>query len=520
MVGKSSSSKRKSSKRKRDKTSSQKKSRGKESKKRNRIHDSVPSYTDDESSNSEHTSKSHHKRRITIHKNKRPRRDYTTSSSSEDRSLSSDSDSDYSSHKKVRSSRTNLKKRASKRSKRPKDSGDDEHSGKKRKRSSRDSVIKPKKKKTLKKKIKKCLSSDSESCSISRSISSSDTADCKHRRSKFILNDERERSRGRESYKSRKTRRMRSPSRSSCDRVSKLSVSDGALSPVNDINININIPRRLKSVIAVVNQQYDEEENKLDPHKEEIVYDQNDYPSTKSPDSNEEETKMELYEPDLNSNINDCDRLFEEVDMNDFEKGNKEIETSVHVAALEGDALESILRQKALDNLKKFKGRVNNLKTNNKSVVNRSPSDVIIENVQNESTEPNFQELDHNSVPSLKSDLSEITEVEKLSDSENVEKELERATRAVEQSSEVVSKTDTCPGGEITNVGSDFISESSTGLTMTGEQILDGGNEAKDSSQFEQKTMTVMRGGEMVQVSYKVYIPKKAPALARRPLKR
>ncbi|KAJ1423161.1 hypothetical protein SESBI_12603 [Sesbania bispinosa] len=45
-------------------------------------------------------------------------------------------------------------------------------------------------------------------------------------------------------------------------------------------------------------------------------------------------------------------------------------------------------------------------------------------------------------------------------------------------------------------------------------------DESNQGSQFEQKTMNVMRGGEMVQVSYKVYIPKKTPALARRQLKR
>uniref|UniRef100_A0A7N0RG24 Uncharacterized protein n=1 Tax=Kalanchoe fedtschenkoi TaxID=63787 RepID=A0A7N0RG24_KALFE len=44
--------------------------------------------------------------------------------------------------------------------------------------------------------------------------------------------------------------------------------------------------------------------------------------------------------------------------------------------------------------------------------------------------------------------------------------------------------------------------------------------ELKESSQFQEKTMSVMRGGELVQVSYKVYIPKKAPAVARRRLKR
>ncbi|OIW05280.1 hypothetical protein TanjilG_03669 [Lupinus angustifolius] len=45
-------------------------------------------------------------------------------------------------------------------------------------------------------------------------------------------------------------------------------------------------------------------------------------------------------------------------------------------------------------------------------------------------------------------------------------------------------------------------------------------DESNPGSQFEQKKMTVMRGGELVQVSYKVYIPKKAPALSRRQLKR
>ncbi|KAK7381996.1 hypothetical protein VNO80_00610 [Phaseolus coccineus] len=44
--------------------------------------------------------------------------------------------------------------------------------------------------------------------------------------------------------------------------------------------------------------------------------------------------------------------------------------------------------------------------------------------------------------------------------------------------------------------------------------------ESNKGSQFEKKTMNVMRDGEMVQVSYKVYIPNKVPALARRQLKR
>lgn len=44
--------------------------------------------------------------------------------------------------------------------------------------------------------------------------------------------------------------------------------------------------------------------------------------------------------------------------------------------------------------------------------------------------------------------------------------------------------------------------------------------ESASGSQFEQKTFSRMRDGEVVQVSYKVYIPKKTPALARRQLQR
>ncbi|XP_020256722.1 pre-mRNA-splicing factor CWC22 homolog [Asparagus officinalis] len=44
--------------------------------------------------------------------------------------------------------------------------------------------------------------------------------------------------------------------------------------------------------------------------------------------------------------------------------------------------------------------------------------------------------------------------------------------------------------------------------------------ESASGGQFEEKTFSRMRDGEMVQVSYKVYIPKKTPALARRQLQR
>ncbi|KAL6535979.1 hypothetical protein OROHE_012823 [Orobanche hederae] len=436
--GRDSLYKRKSSKRERDITSSQKKSRRKESKK----HGS--------SSHSEHTSvspsKSNHKRRIC--KYKKLRHVYSTSSSSHDQSTSSysDSSSDDYKCKKARRSRLGLKinnKRGRQRSARAKGDGDASEGGKKNRRLGRDAVAKPKKKPSkekLKKYTSSYSSSDSESCSTRKSDSTAD--DSKRKRSKMILDSEKERPRGRESHTPCKKRRIRSPS-SSCDRGSKH--IDGALPPLNNDNNNNYYNGRLRSVIAVVDQRHDEgEENRweMNSHKEEIVYDRNDYPSLKGPESNEEGNKMEIVNQSHSvgdiageeitecgkSGINEGCRQLEEVDMTTFEKG-KEIGNSVPVADSGGDVLELILRQKALENLKKFKGRLqtgpmstNNLKRNN---VNRS-SNVMVENIQNKSTEQegnfNAREINQNSGLSRKSDISKLTEIKILACSENVDK--------------------------------------------------------------------------------------------------
>ncbi|KAI3457431.1 hypothetical protein Pfo_014094 [Paulownia fortunei] len=588
MGGRGSSSKRKSSKRKLDKTSSQKKSRRKESKKRRRTQDSVSSYSDDDSLNPEHTLSSTSKfdPRRRINKNKKLRRDFSVSSYSDDQSTSLDSDSlsTYDSgykRRKAKRSRGGLKstkKRAQKRSARS--NGDaDAHSVRKRKRLGRDRVVKPIKK-SSKKKPKKHLSSssssDSESCSTCQSSSSSSTADGKRQRSKVIIDKEIERLRGRESYKAQKKRKVRSPSCSSCgggsDHGISVSHSEGPLSPVNN-------SRRLRSVIAVAYQTHDEGENRWekDPHKEEIVYDQNDYPSPKSLDSNEGGSKMELdnHSPGASnkricvenvaseeitelgkSRIDEGDQenagnhQSEGAHMNTFEK-EKEIDMSVPVAALGGDVLETILRQKALENLRKFQGRLQtgprstNLKMNNESDVNRSSAGTV-DVVQNNSTKqgsPNAREMNQSSGLALKSDFSRFTEVKKLPVSEHVEKEPGMAKQTVAHPpngaallggleedkyacshtvlAKPVSNSDTSPGAGATNACSSSTAEPSSSVgPMSGEHNLERENEAKDGSQFEQKTMSVMRGGEMVQVSYKVYIPKKAPALARRQLRR
>ncbi|PIN15733.1 hypothetical protein CDL12_11629 [Handroanthus impetiginosus] len=558
-----SSSKRKSSKKKRDKVSFQKKTGGRtESKRHRRIYDS-----DDDSVNSEHTSsstsRSDHRRRA--NKNKKLRRDYLVSSYSDD--SDSDSMSSYDSgykRKKSRRSQVSLKskkKRAQKRSASP-ESNSDAHNVRKRKRSDRDRAVK-RKKKSSKKKPRKHLSSpsssDSESCSTCQSRSSSSTSDGKHRRNKAILDNKIERFRGRESYKARKKRKERSPSCSSSHRASDHGLSiDHSIRALSAVNNS----RRLKSVIAVVHQPHDEGENRYekDLHKEEIVYDQDDYPSPKSMDSNEG-SKMELdYNSHRASNKSVCveniegeevtelgksginegdkktggDHQSEGADMNNFE-GEKEIDVPVPAA----DDLESILRQRALENLRKFRGGLQsgpsstNLEKNNGSDVHRL-STRQVDDVQSKSTnEGSFsdQEMNQRSGNSSKRDSSLLKVVKQLPVNDTVahspdgaavlgcsEEGKGASSHAV--SANAVSRSDTSPGVRATNACSSTAEPASSVGLISGEHSSEQQNEAKDGSQFEQKTMSVMRGGEMVQVSYKVYIPKKAPALTRRQLKR
>ncbi|KAL9145856.1 hypothetical protein ABFS82_13G071700 [Erythranthe guttata] len=475
MADKGSASKSKSSKRKRDKTSSKKKSRRKESKKSRRIHDSPSSHSDHDSLISEHSSSSiDDKRRI--NKNKKRARDYS------DYSSDSDSLSDRENgvkRRKVRDSRVSsksTKKRDRKRSVSPK------AVVRKKKRLDKDRSVKSIKK-SSKKKPKKYSSSDSES-----------SGDGKNRRSRIVTDKE---ERGREStYKMSK---VRSPSSSSIS-----GRSDRAFSPV------VNNTRRLRSVITVVVHQPDDEGGNRwegDPQKEEIFYDKNDYPSPKSVDSNNA-CGEEVTDP-IKSRIDET---------NNLEKEKVSDESAPVVAALGADVLEAILRQKALENLKKFKGRLQTgpkkteLKINNETDLNK-PTELV-------------------SGPTLKEDVSRPREVVKFVDSELIEKEavIDEQTPI---GAEVVrcSEEDKCSNSRAV-LAEEFVltnddnnpanpsSSSSSARLMSDEHGLEQNDEAKDGSQFKKKTMSVVRGGEVVQVSYKVYIPKKAPALGRRQFKR
>lgn len=533
MGGKASSSRTKSSKKKRNKISSKllKKRRKKESK---FLHG--PDFVS-LSSKSTWSTSSESDYRTRKNKSKKRCHDDSASSYSDDHSMTSASESLSTHDNKSYKRRKALPQGRKRRTRKTFESAESDAESRRRKRSRRHHVVKSSNK-PLKKKSRRhftnSLSSDSESCSTCESRSSNSTGDGKHRRRKMILHKKIKNSRSRESHRARSKRKARSPSGSPCgtcrDRDVIVDQSDEVLD--HDISVDrsdealvpVNNSRRLKSVIAIVNRPTDEEENRCekDPQKEEIVCDHDDYPSPKSMDSNEGVTKKEsddqshvasnkrsvenveseviLAMKSGNEGYNTDDSWSHEVHTN-RSVNEKEINVSVNFAPLDdgdkkdgvGDDIELVLRQKALENLRRFKG---GLQATRKSVnldfnenVNESPIKRN-DNIEDKSTEPNCflaQETNKRSRPTL-------PEVKKDSDSEHTVTDLSIVPV-------VLAVNDT---------------NQAAGEHSSKEQL----DEAKNGSEFEKKTMSVMRGGEMVQVSYKVYIPKRAPALARRQLRR
>ncbi|KAL0545831.1 hypothetical protein IC582_015727 [Cucumis melo] len=231
--------------------------------------------------------------------------------------------------------------------------------------------------------------------------------------------------------------------------------------------------------------------------------------------------------------------------------------------------LESMLRQRALENLRKFKGAsprnvetIANCKVdhNNAAKQLRSPvSDSVHVTSPKNNAEINSKRfsrqgggnainsmiLKENGVKSMDAiDSAVATMHDPVYSSQNLALRPEpKVDSLIKQTSAAQESVQTKPSisdvgvGETAQtqtqmrnnddlnirngLGSSAYEPSSSLNSISGEDSLNMSNqESGESSQFEQKTMSVMRGGEMVQVNYKVYIPKRAPALTRRQLKR
>ncbi|KAF3442013.1 hypothetical protein FNV43_RR15929 [Rhamnella rubrinervis] len=402
--------------------------------------------------------------------------------------------------------------------------------------------------------------------------------------------------------------------------------------------------RRLRSVITVTEKDNEGREFNTDEHKEEVIYFHDDYPSCRSNDSNdggskregdhhshfgsEEKMRLEKEEGDeavvsnvkiskLENCAKICDRygddLYNESTLNRDELGiidsssGRMSEVSGVIGSLNGDDLESLLRQRALENLRKFQGGLQlsaktaaNQKEKDYSDVKQS-SPAKAESVQNKSLEEDStrvfgaksskeddagvvgsnrtQSVKLISMPRVNKDATHSSQNdEKIPDGNTGNNETIYAKQNIKyptdqlavsgNNSEIVKSVGSVqpkfvtpalrrhssiaqstlkqahvsskpPGGKLVVTESSLDEDAAvTAPTVTessNKNSLDinnacgsGGpepssnlssssgdnrsdtmqNEVKEGSQFEQKTMSVMRGGEMVQVSYKVYIPK------------
>lgn len=396
-------------------------------------------------------------------------------------------------------------------------------------------------------------------------------------------------------------------------------------------------PRRLRSIIIFA-KQFEEEDTEVldrDVHKEEIVYEKDDYPSTRSNDindggdtrrvaskSNGQTGALDDQHDEMVGTEVGIPELSEKCDLGVLEReGHEPIVSSANDDSNEAD-LEAVLRQKALENLKKFKGkgRANakkpvSAKSSYDGEVKQSPGINADSELQKKDQDANVLSVPHQNMSTMQeSSALNSSAAESLQiipqDSKTVnpseegnadegrlegakieakvlnegnlgaDKFAEKAVPTLEKPvlnmptakglpladsvDDIKDKQETeesiliqCHGSNKVDSQMIPIQESSipmavptqskdaaesmqlshdtkvvtdvdkttTGIStslasnMEGQSSNGKGNEDGDS-QFQQKTMTVMRGGELVQVSYKVYIPKHAPALTRRKLKR
>lgn len=329
---------------------------------------------------------------------------------------------------------------------------------KKRKWSKRSGESKVRKKVPKKKPRRKASisssSSDSRSCSTGRHGSTSGSGESEFKRvrgrSREKKKDKRNSGNARGETNKSKTR---SRSCSSFSRYSNSSNDQTTEKVASEIN-----SRRLRSVITVTKPYHEKEETEQDKdeHKEEIFYDQDDYPSCRSNDSNDggkrdlahhsytasekrrsvenligmEDSVSKLTSKESDSRDGGRSDQYDEINHHFDVAGIKnpdkenEIDDSATVAGSGSDNLESILRQKALENLMRFRGGP---KTNveplphheNKIQSNVKLSITKDDFVQNKSHEPEFssgvdetQSMDQNNRPTLRKESSRPMQTE------------------------------------------------------------------------------------------------------------
>ncbi|XP_018472215.1 suppressor protein SRP40 [Raphanus sativus] len=332
----------------------------------------------------------------------------------------------------------------------------------------------------------------------------------------------------------------------------------------DDVMTDKNNSKRLKSIVVVTYNYDDGGERKNESDENMIADDQRDGEAT-------------LSSP-ATGGAHDSRRIG--YDDSEGYNSSETSKASHQDNSLKGDDLEAILKKRALENLKRFRGETQNNRTASKEVSSVSEGE---ETLQTESEK--IEESKECPVTKQKLCVSEgdkdleTTQVDNVKESGTGLADLPSQqsggdTAMVKAGPEISSCTTTkrklirpvlrqgslnlaskkeadgCQDAEAESINGKSCPETSLALaTKNGPESIEPrkvsarssshtetetldenkeesqseqktNDETKGESQYEQKTMTVMRGGEMVQVNYKVYIPKKTSSLGRRQLRR
>ncbi|XWS10027.1 hypothetical protein CRYUN_Cryun39dG0040400 [Craigia yunnanensis] len=314
------------------------------------------------------------------------------------------SEDDYRSRKSRSRNRKTVKggKKRARRQSASKESSEDSPRVKKRRGSRRDDTRKRtgKRKKSMRDVSVSSRSSGSRSCSTC--WSDSDEIGYEKRRGRSERK-EKDRRRLEKVKRRNKRRKDRSRSSSSCSRY-----NEGSDHPIEERVMEESNSRRLKSVITVVKQENEStRELNTDEPKEE-VYDYDDYPSCKSNDSNDGSSRRELPQHShvvsktkkplddeqgevsniRTSSVEESDKdgkpRYDGVGKTDASRGKNKVSSAT--SGLNGDDMESILRQRALENLRKFRG---GLQTNtNPPITQNDKNDGDVKTPSSVNTDP------------------------------------------------------------------------------------------------------------------------------------
>ncbi|CAH2070036.1 unnamed protein product [Thlaspi arvense] len=361
-------------------------------------------------------------------------------------------------------------------------------------------------------------------------------------------------------------RRIRNRGRRSKDELQELSEPDECWQVDDEVMGEKKNPRRLKSIV-VVSYSYDND----DERKKDLVDDHGD-------------------ESDGDRIVDDDERYVENgrktvgYDESEEDIGSETSKDSYPDNRLKDDDLEAILKQRALENLKRFRGETQKNEISREEVSSSvSEGEETLQIESEKAEEPQDDGLVEQSLSvsagskdleasqkilqvvnvkesgmgladlasqqdqqpgdsakvKASSGLSSCTTKRKLIRPVLGQKDLVLASRKDAEAESISGNTidKSCPETSLALATKNVVENleptkgSSTSSSHAETEPLDeierGSqpeektiDETKDESQYEKKTMTVMRGGEMVQVSYKVYIPKKTSSLGRRQLRR